>query len=53
MVQLADGGKVTLHRNGAGYVAEHRDADGILRASFECDTLAEARAALHYGPSRW
>jgi hypothetical protein len=50
---LENGDKVSIHRNGAGYVVEHRSPSGNLIDSIECDNMAEAVAALEYGPSRW
>ena len=53
MTYLADGSKVSIHRNGGAFVVEHNSVEGQLLDSMDCDTFAEAQAALAYGPARW
>lgn len=53
MTTLADGTTLKIHRNGAGYIVEQTREDGLVINSIECDNMAEARAAMHYGPDRW
>lgn len=53
MVYLVDGSKVSIHRNAGAFVVEHNSREGVLLDSMNCDTFAEAQAALAYGPSRW
>ena len=53
MRNLDDGSTVVIRKNGPGYTVEHIAASGVLADAIDCDTISEARAAFHYGPSRW
>jgi hypothetical protein len=53
MRTLEDGSTIAIRKNGAGFIVEHITAQGVPGDAIECDTISEARAAFHYGPSRW
>lgn len=56
MIKLSDGSKVSIHRaQGAagGYIVAHTSREGVTLDEMKCDNMDEARAAMHYGPSKW
>lgn len=56
MTKLADGSTLSIHRaQGAsgGYIVAHISCAGITLDEMKCDNMDEARAAVHYGPSKW
>lgn len=53
MITHLNGDKLVIRRNGKGYRVEFIKANGNIANVFDCDNMAEARAALHYGPDRW
>ena len=53
MRELENGSTLYIRRKGIGFTVEHISAAGMLADSIDCDNLAEARAALAFGPDRW
>ncbi len=53
MRKLDDGSFVVIRRSQTGFPVEHIAANGIVADTMDCDTFAEARAALAFGPARW